>query len=98
MSIPWIIIWAGIGTFVMRSVGAWVPPRFAQAKWLSYLPFAVILVMTVSSIAGLTTSGLETLGAIAASSAVVIASLNKLPLIVCVTLGCVMFGAISSLG
>jgi branched-subunit amino acid transport protein len=101
MNIWWMIFLAGLGTYGMRSAGVWIPARLFHAKWLSHLPFAVIFVMAVGSVLSFVnpTSGdwAETWGAIAASLAVVIASLRQLPLIACVTIGCVVFGAIASI-
>lgn len=91
-----MIFVAGIGTYLMRSAGAWVPPRLFQAKWLNHLPFAVIFVMAVGSVLRFVdlTQGQwqETGGAIAASLVVVLASLRQVPLIGCIALGCLVFG------
>lgn len=98
MTIWWMIFWSGIGTYLLRSAGAWMNPQWFRAKWLVYLPFAVILVMAASSVSSfLSTSGGWTtpIAAIAATAAVVAASLKKLPLIACIAIGCVVFGAIA---
>ncbi|MBE9178997.1 AzlD domain-containing protein [Oculatella sp. LEGE 06141] len=96
-SIGWVIFWGGIGTFLMRSAGVWIAPQYVNFRWLDYLPFAVILVMAVGSAFNLSDTGQQTLAAIAASSAVVVANFKELPLIVCIAIGCVVFGAITSL-
>ncbi|MBD2462929.1 AzlD domain-containing protein [Oscillatoria sp. FACHB-1407] len=92
----WLIIaLAGIGTYVMRSSGVWVPPKFIPTRWLAHLPLAVILVITVGSIASFTDTPQSSLGAIAATLAVILASLKKLPIVVGIAIGCVVFGALA---
>lgn len=96
MNYWWAIFFAGIGTYLMRSAGAWVSPRWLKADWIGHLPFAVILVMAVSSIASFTNLAagwMPLVGAIAASLAVVFAALRRLPLGVCIVIGCALFGA-----
>ncbi|AFY87170.1 MULTISPECIES: AzlD domain-containing protein [Chroococcidiopsis] len=96
MHVWWIILLAGLGTFLMRSVGIWVRTRL-QAGWLDKVGFAVILVMATSSVADLGQSTVEIWGAIAASIVVVVASIYKLPLLLRIAFGCLVFGAIASL-
>lgn len=57
MTIDWVIFLAGLSTYAMRSTGLWVSAQVVQLRWLGYLPVAVILVMAVSSVSGLTGSG-----------------------------------------
>jgi branched-subunit amino acid transport protein AzlD len=97
MNIWWIIALTGIGTFLMRSAGVWVKPEFVQGRWLNHLPFAVILVIAISSLSGFTTTEQETIRTILASAAVIAASLRQLPLVVCIAIGCGVFGVLSSL-
>lgn len=97
MNIIWAILLGGIGTYLMRSTGIWVPSQYVQLHWLNYLPVAVILVMAVSSISNLTGTLPESVGALAASLAVILANLKNLPLVVCIAIGCVVFGLLSGL-
>jgi branched-subunit amino acid transport protein len=97
MNIWWVIFLAGIGTYLMRSAGVWLPPQFFQARWLNHLPLAVILVLTISSMVSLSGSTMETLATVVAGVVVAIASFKKVPLIFCVAIGCGMWGAIVSL-
>jgi branched-subunit amino acid transport protein len=97
MNIWWVIFLAGIGTYLMRSAGVWLPPQFFQARWLNHLPLAVILVLTISSMVSLSDSPIETLATVAAGVVVAIASFKKVPLIFCVAIGCAVWGAIVSL-
>jgi len=92
MTIGWMIICAGVGTYLMRSAGIWMPANLVPTQWLTHLPLAVILVMTISSIYTLHGNPQSDMGAIAASSAVILASLKQLPLILCITIGCIVFG------
>ncbi|WOD40539.1 AzlD domain-containing protein [Nodosilinea sp. E11] len=97
MSIGWVIFLAGLGTYAMRSTGIWMPAQVVQLRWLGYLPLAVILVMAVSSVSGLVGTGQAatvqtTLAALVASAVVVVANLRRLPLVVCIALGCAAFG------
>jgi branched-subunit amino acid transport protein AzlD len=94
MTIWLIILLAGLGTYLMRSTGIWVAPKWVPHRWLAHLPLAVILVMTVGSISSFDNTSRELVAAIAASGAVVLASLKKLPLVVCIAIGCVVFGAL----
>lgn len=95
MNIWWIIALSGMGTYLMRSAGVWVDPKLVQGRWLEELPFAVILVITVSSLDGLTTNSTSLMAAIAASLAVIFTSWRKLPLIVCIAIGCVVYGLLA---
>ena len=97
MHVWWVILLAGLGTFLMRSVGIWVRTDRLQAGWLDKVGFAVILVMATSSVADLGQSTVEIWGAIAASIVVVVASIYKLPLLLRIAFGCLVFGAIASL-
>jgi branched-subunit amino acid transport protein len=97
MNIWWVIFLAGIGTYLMRSAGVWLPPQFFQARWLNHLPLAVILVLTISSMVSLSDSPIETLATVAAGVVVAIASFKKVPLIFCVAIGCAVCVAIVSL-
>ncbi|HEY9646799.1 MAG TPA: AzlD domain-containing protein [Chroococcidiopsis sp.] len=101
MNLWWMIFLAGIGTYLMRSAGVWIDQRWQNAKWLSHLPFAVIFVMAVSSliqfIAPPTETLMQPIGAIAASLSVIVASLRQLPLVACIAIGCLVYGAIASL-
>ncbi|MDX2215755.1 MAG: AzlD domain-containing protein [Oculatellaceae cyanobacterium bins.114] len=90
-----IIVCAGIGTYLMRSSGIWISPKFFPTRWLTHLPLAVILVMTVGSIVSFAGTPQSTLGAIAATLVVIFASLKKLPIVVGIAIGCVVFGAFS---
>jgi branched-subunit amino acid transport protein AzlD len=96
MNIWLIIIIAGIGNYVMRCVGVWINSDRLQAKWLAQVPFAVILVMAVSSLNSLVDVGKDSiitaLGALLAGIAVIFSSLKKLPLIFSIAIGCVLFG------
>lgn len=97
MNIWWIILLAGLGTFLMRSVGVWLRTERLQANWLDRIGFAVIVVMATSSVADLGQSTVQTWGAIAASAVVVAASVVKLPFLLRIACGCIVFGAIASL-
>jgi branched-subunit amino acid transport protein len=94
MDIWLIIFFAGLGTYLMRSTGLWIAPKWIPQRWLAHLPLAVILVMTVGSISSFSDTSRGLLAAIAASGAVVLASLKKLPLVACIAIGCVVFGAL----
>ncbi|MBF2084780.1 AzlD domain-containing protein [Thermoleptolyngbya sp. C42_A2020_037] len=96
MSLPLLILLAGIGTFLMRTAGVWLPERWVPTRWLSYLPLAVILAMAAASVMGLGSQPSETVATILATLAVVGGALCKWPLAVCILLGCVVFGAVSS--
>lgn len=90
----WLIIFlAGLGTYLMRSTGVWA--KSLEASWLNHVPFAVILVMTISSISSLSVTRQETVAALVASAIVVAASLKKLPLILCIAIACLVFGILS---
>ncbi len=95
MNIWLIILLAGLGTYLMRSIGVWVAPKSLQARWLNYVPFAVILVMTINSIVGMSGTMQETGAALASSAIVVVASLKKLPLVLCIAIGCLVFGMLA---
>jgi len=97
MHVWWVILLAGLGTLLMRSVGIWVQTDRLQAGWLDKVGFAVILVMATSSVTDLGQSPIEIWGAIAASIVVVVASILKLPFLLRIALGCLVFGAIASL-
>lgn len=97
MYVWWVILLAGLGTFLMRSVGIWVRTDRLQASWLDKVGFAVILVMATSSVTDLGESSVELWGAIAASIVVVVASMIELPFLLRIALGCLVFGAIASL-
>lgn len=90
-----MIFLAGIGTYLMRSAGVWVPVRFVPTRWLTYLPLAVILVMAIASFSSLATTLPQTLAAAVAAIAVLLASLKNLPLYICIAIGCVVFGFLS---
>ncbi len=90
-----MIFLAGIGTYLMRSAGVWVPARFVPTRWLTYLPLAVILVMAIASFSSLATTLSQTLAAAVAAIAVLLASLKKLPLYICIAIGCTVFGFLS---
>lgn len=96
MTMGWVIFLAGLGTYAMRSTGIWVSAQVVQLRWLGYLPLAVILVMAVNSVSGLTGTGQTTLAVVIASAVVVVANLKHLPLVVCIALGCAAFGLCSS--
>lgn len=96
MTMGWVIFFAGLGTYAMRSTGIWVSAQVVQLRWLGYLPLAVILVMAVNSVSGLTGTGQTTLAVVIASAVVVLANLKQLPLVVCIALGCAVFGLCSS--
>ncbi|NJL22564.1 MAG: hypothetical protein HC895_19900 [Leptolyngbyaceae cyanobacterium SM1_3_5] len=53
------------------------------------------MVITVSSLDGLTTNSMSLAAAIAASLAVIFTSWRKLPLIVCIAIGCVVYGLLA---
>ena len=89
-----VIIFAGIGTYWMRSTGIWIPAKFFPTRWLTHLPLAVILVITVNSITTFADTPQGILGAIAATLAVILANLKKLPIVVCIAIGCAVFGAL----
>lgn len=95
MNIWWIIVCSGIGTYLMRSAGVWIDPKLVQGRWLEELPFAVILVITVSSLGSFTTNSASLIAAIAASLAVIFTSWRKLPLIVCIAIGCAVYGLLA---
>lgn len=95
MKIWWIIICSGIGTYLMRSAGVWIDPNLVQGRWLEELPFAVILVIAVSSLGNFTTNSASLIAAIAASLAVIFTSWRKLPLIVCIAIGCAVYGLLA---
>jgi len=91
----WLIIFlSGLGTYLMRSVGIWAT-KPVQFSWLHHIPFAVILVMAISSIFDLSQTPQQTLSAIAATTAVITASVFKLPLVLRIALGCLVFGVIT---
>jgi branched-subunit amino acid transport protein AzlD len=92
MNIWLIIVLTGLGNYLMRSVGVWVSLKSLQARWLNHVPFAVILVMTISSINSLSGTSQEALAALVASVVVIAASLKKLPLVLCIAIGCIVFG------
>lgn len=96
MSLPVLILLAGIGTFLMRTAGVWLPEAWVPTRWLVYLPLAVILAMAVASVMGLVSQPSETGATILATLAVVGGALCKWPLAVCILLGCAVFGAVSS--
>lgn len=79
----------------MRSAGVWVNPKLVQGRWLEELPFAVILVITVSSLGSFTTTLQSSIAAIAASLIVIFTSWRKLPLIVCIAIGCAVYGLLA---
>lgn len=91
----WLIIFlAGLGTYLMRSCGVWITSK-VQALWLNHVPFAVILVMTISSIFSLSGTMQETVAALLTSVIVVAASLKKLPLVLCIAIACLLFGMLA---
>lgn len=95
MNLWGMIFLAGMGTYLMRSAGVWVPARLIPTRWLTYLPLAVILVMAIASLSSLTTTVSQTWAAVAAAIAVLLASLKDLPLYACIAIGCVVFGFLS---
>lgn len=95
MNIWLIIFWAGIGTYLMRSTGVWITSQL-QARWLNHVPFAVILVMTISSLSSLSGTMQETVAAVSTSVIVVAASLKKLPLVVCIAAACLVYGMLTN--
>lgn len=97
MNFWWMVFWAGVGTYLMRSVGVWLPPQWVPSRWLAFLPLAVILVMAVSSLASFVGPDRETWGMAIATVAVVLASVKRLSLFACIAIGCGVFGAIASL-
>lgn len=96
MEIWLLIFFAGMGTFLMRTAGVWLPERLVPSRWLTYLPLAVILVMAIASLSGFAGMTRETLAMAIATVAVVLASLRNLPLFVCIGVGCVVFGMMTS--
>lgn len=99
MTLGWMIFFAGLGTFLLRTAGVWVNPSWLKAKWLDHLPFAVILVMVIASLIGFMPPTAETMqgvGAIASTVAVIVASIKRVPLFACVVLGCAIYGAFVS--
>ncbi|MBW4656221.1 MAG: AzlD domain-containing protein [Kaiparowitsia implicata GSE-PSE-MK54-09C] len=97
MTLWWTIVFAGLGTYAMRSVGVWLPARWIPTRALTHLPLAVILVLTLNSLVQFTDTDITggtggTGGAIAASLIVLIARFKKLPLVLCIVLGCAVFG------
>jgi len=94
MNIWIIILLAGLGTYLMRSVGIWAT-KAIQSPWLHHIPFAVILVMAISGIIDLSQTPQKTLSAIAATVIVITASVFQLPLVLRIVLGCLVFGAIA---
>lgn len=96
MNIGWMIFWAGLGTYLMRSTGVWLPHRWIPTRWLAHLPLAVILVMAIASLAGLTPTPQDAVSTLLAGAAVAIATLKRLPLAVCILIGCVVFGALTN--
>ncbi|QKD84296.1 branched-chain amino acid transporter [Thermoleptolyngbya sichuanensis A183] len=97
MSLTVLILLAGIGTFLMRTAGVWLPEAWVPTRWLAYLPLAVILAMAVASVMGLVSQPSETVATILTTLAVVGGALCKWPLAVCILLGCGVFGMVSSL-
>lgn len=95
MNIWLIILFTGLGTYLMRSTGVWMKNQM-QAPWLNHIPFAVILVMAISGVADLSQTKQQTISAIASSIIVIVASILKLPLIFRIALGCIIFGTLSS--
>lgn len=79
----------------MRSVGIWATKPI-QSPWLHHVPFAVILVMAISGVVDLSQTPQETGSAIAAAIVVITASIFKLPLVLRIALGCLVFGAVST--
>ncbi|OKH26268.1 AzlD domain-containing protein [Chroogloeocystis siderophila] len=94
MNIWIIILLAGLGTYLMRSVGIWATKPI-QSPWLHHIPFAVILVMAISGIIDLSQTPQTTKSAIAATVIVITASVFQLPLVLRIVLGCLVFGAIA---
>jgi branched-subunit amino acid transport protein len=92
-----LILLAGIGTFLMRTAGVWLPEAWVPTRWLAYLPLAVILAMAVASVMGLVSQPSETVATVLATLAVVGGALCKWPLAVCILLGCGVFGVVASL-
>lgn len=95
MNIWSIIFWAGLGTYLMRSCGVWVTSK-VQARWLNHVPFAVILVMAISSISSLSGTMQEIVAAVLTSVIVVAASVKKLPLVVCIAAACLVYGMLTN--
>lgn len=91
----WLVIFlAGLGTYLMRSAGAWV--KFLEARWLNHVPFAVILVMAISSIFSVSGTMQETVATLVTSVIVVAATVKKLPLVLCIAIACLVFGILAS--
>lgn len=99
MNFWWMVFWAGLGTYLMRTAGVWISPRWLQGNWLNQLPFAVILVMAVGSVASLMTAApadvRQIIATLLASGAVIVTTLGKLPLVVCIAAGCLVFGILA---
>ena len=90
----WLVIFlAGLGTYLMRSAGVWV--KSLEARWLNHVPFAVILVMAISSISSLSGTMQETVAALATSMIVIAATVKKLPLVLCIAIACLLFGILA---
>ena len=83
-----VIFIGGIATYAMRSAGIWLRGSWTRAAWIDELPFAVILVLTVSSLAGICETWRELGAGLLASGAIVAATRWKLPVIVGLAIGC----------
>ncbi|GAB4156618.1 MAG: hypothetical protein Fur0046_36610 [Cyanobacteria bacterium J069] len=93
-----LILISGIGTFLLRTAGVWLPEPWIPTRWLTYLPLAVILAMAVASVSSLMSQQGEEMATLLATVAVLAAALRKWPLAVCIMLGCGVFGLFSAGG
>lgn len=96
MNIWGIILLGALGTYLMRSAGVWIAPEMTKARWLGRVPFAVILVMAVSSIAGAGGTTREAIAALSATAIVIATSIGRLSLILRIAIACLVYGLLMS--
>jgi len=94
MNLPFVILLGGIATYLMRSAGLWLRGRWSQAQWLDELPFAVILILTLSSVIALCETPIQALAAGLSLSAIALSQYFKLPVIVSLAIACLIYGAL----
>lgn len=98
MNLPLVIFLGGIATYLLRSAGLWLGGGALQRPniqaLLDELPFAVILVLAVSSGAALCATPTQAGATGLALGAIALTQRWKLPVIVSLAIACLIYGAL----
>lgn len=94
MSIWFVILFAGLGTYLMRSGGIFYNKNWGGSSWLDHIRIAVLLVMVVDGLFAMTRTQSEFLAMFIASLVTLATSMARLPLVVRMLFGCVVYGIV----